>query len=83
MAAHYSKGVCVLDRVTKGSSGDLGYAVQLEHIRFHLPGQEAESRREYRVTMLFRRESGVWRIIHRQADSNMTKQAPGDAPSKE
>jgi ketosteroid isomerase-like protein len=83
VASHYSKGDFTLDRVVKGSSGDLGYAVQLEHIRFHIPGQESESRRDYRVTMLFRREADGWRIIHRQADSNMTKQAPGDAPSKE
>jgi ketosteroid isomerase-like protein len=57
-------------------SGDLGYVVQLEHIRFHAPGQAQESRRDYRVTMVFRREAKGWRIVHRQADSQLTKQPP-------
>ncbi len=56
--------------------GDLGYVVQIEHVRFHVPGQEEESARDYRVTMLFRREPEGWRIVHRQADSQMMKQAP-------
>jgi len=50
--------------------------VQIEHIRFHVPGQANESTRDYRVTMLFRHESDGWRIIHRQADSQMKKEAP-------
>ena len=55
---------------------DLGYVVQLEHIRFVKPGQAKESTLDYRVTMLFRLEPDGWRIIHRQADSQMLKQAP-------
>ena len=58
----------------------LGYVVQIEHIRFYAPGQEKESARDYRVTMLFRREPEGWRIIHRQADSQMMKQAPQTSP---
>jgi ketosteroid isomerase-like protein len=57
-------------------NGDLAYVVQLEHIRFHVPGQAKESTRDSRVTMVFRRESEGWRIVHRQADSQMMKQAP-------
>ena len=50
--------------------------VQLEHIRFLVPGQTEETTRDYRVTMLFRREAAGWRIIHRQADTNLSKQPP-------
>ncbi len=50
--------------------------MQIEHIRFKVPGQTTESKRDYRVTMVFRREAEGWRIVHRQADSQMTKQAP-------
>jgi ketosteroid isomerase-like protein len=56
------------------ASGDLGYVVQMEHIRFLVPGQADESRRDYRVTMVFRREAEGWRLVHRQADAQMMKQ---------
>lgn len=74
VATQFSKGSNTIERLVANESGDLGYVVQIEHIRYYVPGQRQESRRDYRVTMVFRRESGVWRIIHRQADSQMTKQ---------
>lgn len=76
VGAQFSKGTNTIERIAANSSGDLAYVVQVEHLRFRVPGQEKESTRDYRVTMLFRRESAGWRIIHRQADSQMTKQAP-------
>jgi hypothetical protein len=76
VGTQFSKGSNTIERLVTGESGDLGYVVQLEHIRFHAPGQAQESRRDYRVTMVFRRESEGWRIVHRQADSQMTKQLP-------
>jgi ketosteroid isomerase-like protein len=76
VGAQFSKGTNTIERITFNANGDLGYVVQIEHIRFHVPGQAKESTRDFRVTMLFRRESEGWRIIHRQADSQMTKQAP-------
>ena len=72
----FSKGTNAIERIVANANGDLGYVVQIEHIRFHVPGQAKKSKRDFRVTMLFRRESEVWRIIHRQADSQMMKQAP-------
>ena len=72
----FSNGTNKIERVVAMSNGDLGYVVQLEHIRFHVPGKLEESSRDYRVTMVFRREKAGWRILHRQADSNLTKQAP-------
>ncbi len=57
-------------------SGDLAYVVQLEHIRYQLPHQAQEVNRDYRVTMVFRREAEGWRIVHRQADTQMAKQTP-------
>ena len=72
----FSHGTNRIERIAASANGDLGYVVQIEHIRFQVPGQEKESTRDYRVTMLFRREPEGWRIIHRQADSQMMKQAP-------
>jgi ketosteroid isomerase-like protein len=76
VGAQYSKGTHTHQRIVASVSGDLAYVVQIEHIRFHVPGQTEESRRDYRVTMVFRREPEGWRIVHRQADSQMIKQAP-------
>jgi ketosteroid isomerase-like protein len=72
--AQFSKGTNTIDRIVARANSDLGYVVQIEHLRFYAPGQTNESTRDYRVTMLFRREADGWRIIHRQADSQMTKQ---------
>jgi ketosteroid isomerase-like protein len=74
--AQFSKGTNTIDRVVAHASTDLAYVVQIEHLSFYAPGQTNESTRDYRVTMLFRREADDWRIIHRHADSQMTKQAP-------
>lgn len=74
VGTQFSKGSNTIERLVVNESGDLGYVVQIEHIRFYIPGQAQESRRDYRVTMVFRRESAGWRIIHRQADSQMIKQ---------
>jgi ketosteroid isomerase-like protein len=59
-----------------GEEKNLAYVIQAEHIQFKVPGQTTYTTRDYRVTMIFRREKNGWRIIHRQADSNNTKQTP-------
>jgi ketosteroid isomerase-like protein len=76
VAAQFSKATHENERIVAHASGELGYLVQLEHIRFHAPGQREESSRDYRVTMIFRREAESWRIVHRQADSQLIRHAP-------
>ncbi len=76
VGAQFSEGTHTQERIVAKANGDLGYVVQIEHIRFHAPGEAKESKRDYRVTMVFRREPEGWRIIHRQADSQMMKQTP-------
>jgi hypothetical protein len=76
VGAQFSKGTNTHERVVANASGDLGYVVQLEHLRFRVPGQENDTTRDYRVTMIFRREADGWRIVHRQADSQLVKQPP-------
>jgi ketosteroid isomerase-like protein len=73
---NFSKGKNTVERLVVNNNEALGYVIQLEHIRFTVPGNEKETTRHYRVTMIFRREKDGWRIVHRQADSNLTKQAP-------
>lgn len=76
VATQFSKGTNTVERVVTNQSGTLAYVIQLEHISFTFPETGAAATRDYRVTMIFRREPAGWRIVHRQADSNMTKQAP-------
>ena len=76
VGTQFSEGSNTIERLVANESGDLAYVVQIEHIRFVVPGKKQESTRDYRVTMVFRRESEGWRIVHRQADSQMTKQSP-------
>ena len=76
VAAQFSNGTNTIERLVTHSDGKLGYVVQIERIRFQVPGQANESTRDYRVTMLFIREPAGWRLVHRHADSQMMKQAP-------
>ena len=76
VGTQFSNGTNIFERIVAKANGDLGYVVQIERVRFHAPGQAKESTRDYRVTMLFRREAEGWRIVHRQADSQMMKVAP-------
>jgi ketosteroid isomerase-like protein len=75
-SSHYAHGLQSNERIEVSAQGDIAYVVQLEHIRFHVPGQAQESKRDYRVTMVLRRETGGWRIVHRQADTQLTTQPP-------
>jgi ketosteroid isomerase-like protein len=76
VGANFSKGTSTFERFAAQSSGDLGYVAQIEHISYQVPGQSAVSTRDYRVTMVFRREADGWRLLHRQADTQLIKKAP-------
>jgi len=74
VGTRFSNGTNRIERIVTCVSGALGYVVQAEHLRYRVPGETSDSTREYRVTMIFRREAGEWQIVHRQADSQLTKQ---------
>ena len=69
VATQFSNGTTRIERFVSNVSGGLGYVVQAEHVRYRVPGAASDSTRDYRVTMIFRRETGRWRMVHRQADS--------------
>lgn len=76
VASQFSNGTNTIERLVTHSNEKLGYVVQVERIRFQVPGQAKELTRDYRVTMLFLRESDGWKLVHRHADSQMMKQVP-------
>lgn len=49
------------------ASGDLGYVVGLEHSSV-VVGDEGPRDYTLRVTTIFRREDGEWKVIHRHGD---------------
>jgi ketosteroid isomerase-like protein len=67
------------DLVATGASGDLAYLVGFEHIAHSVEGVPVEPY-TLRVTHIFRREQGEWRIVHRHADYIPVDQtAPAEA----
>ena len=54
-------------------SGDLAYTVAIERSRVRVRGTPGPAPMALRVTHVFRRERGEWRLLHRHADDNVTR----------
>jgi ketosteroid isomerase-like protein len=59
-----------------GVSDDLAYTVTNEHSVVHLIDQDAPKAMTLRVTTIFRREGGTWKLVHRHEDPLIAKTAP-------
>lgn len=57
-------------------SRDLAYTVAIERAKVRLAGQAAPAPMALRVTHVFRRENGAWKLVLRHADPLMQKTAP-------
>ncbi|MDP8904394.1 MAG: nuclear transport factor 2 family protein [Chloroflexota bacterium] len=60
--------------VTAGASGDLAYTVGYESHRTAVGGGPVAQHR-LRVTQVYRREGGAWKVVHRHGDE-LTEPAP-------
>ena len=49
-------------------AGDVAYELGVEHGQFRLAGQPVTG--DCRVTNIYRRESGAWKIVHHHADAS-------------
>ncbi len=68
LAENFSNGTSYgLDVSAAGVSADLGYVVGSEHSKVSVGG-EAPAPIALRVTLIFRREDGEWKEVHRHAD---------------
>ena len=72
----YAEGSVTVERIASYVDGNVGHVVQVERIRFKIPGHTEESLLELRATWIFRRERDGWRVLHRHADRQMTRQGP-------
>jgi ketosteroid isomerase-like protein len=68
-AAKYRNGEAVgFENVSTVVSGDLAYTVEIENYRARVGGAEEMTPVSVRVTTVFRREDGDWKVTHRHAD---------------
>jgi ketosteroid isomerase-like protein len=78
-AANYRDGRYVgFELITKYATQDLGYAVEIEQIEAQVGGGDHLSSVAVRVTSVFRREGGGWKLLHRHADP-ITSLRPADS----
>lgn len=68
-ATNYSEGdASGFETICKYATPDIAYLVELERGRAKVAGGEDFIPIALRVTSIFRREDGVWRVLHRHAD---------------
>jgi ketosteroid isomerase-like protein len=75
LASHFSDCTSYdVDVIAAGASGDLAYTVAYEHTSTSVDGVP----RTYtlRVTQIYRREDGEWKLVHRHGDELAADQAP-------
>lgn len=68
-AARWESGEVEFEALARHVSGDLAATVHFERSRAKLAGVAGEVPVALRVTHLFRREAGEWRLLHRHADA--------------
>jgi ketosteroid isomerase-like protein len=68
-AENYRDGEAVrFENVSTVFVGDLAYTVEIESYRARVGGAEDMTPVSVRVTSVFRREDGVWKLLHRHGD---------------
>jgi ketosteroid isomerase-like protein len=71
-----SGAIPTFEYLASGASGDLAYTVTIERSEVRVVGQDTPASMPLRVTQIFRKESGEWKLIHRHADPLMEKTTP-------
>lgn len=83
LASRFSNGApAEFELIAAGASGDFGYLVGYEHTTASVGGAPP-ARYDLRVTLVFRRENGEWRAVHRHADPVTEGQRPVEALRRE
>jgi ketosteroid isomerase-like protein len=78
LASHMSQSKSFdVELVAAGVSGDLAYTVGYEHSVASRKGEPAKPNR-LRVTHVYRREDGEWKIVHRHGDGLESGGVPAD-----
>jgi ketosteroid isomerase-like protein len=76
-ATYYRDGEAVgFDLIAKDVTPELAYLVEVERLSAKMGGSEERTPVSLRVTSIFRREDGAWRLVHRHADPITSARAP-------
>ena len=68
-AANYRDGEATgFERIAEYATETIGYIIEIERYRSKVGGSENLTPLALRVTTIFRREDGAWRIVLRHAD---------------
>jgi ketosteroid isomerase-like protein len=68
-AANYRDGEAAgFERIAEYATETLGYIIEIERYRSKVGGSENLTPLALRVTTIFRREDGAWRVVLRHAD---------------
>src|SRR5262245_18601392 len=65
-SSQFSEGIRSREEIRSAVGTDFAYLVQLEHIRFRVPGRTEEPTLDRRERMVHRREDARWRTAPRQ-----------------
>ena len=65
-------GTTLFEILHTDSSGDIGYWVGIQHADVRIEGVDQLTGMHLRITEIFRRENGSWKLIHRHADPHAT-----------
>lgn len=71
-----------IEYLSSGVSGDLAYTVAIERSEVRLVDQDKQAPMVLRVTHIFRKENGVWKLVHRHADPLIDKAGPATVLQK-
>jgi ketosteroid isomerase-like protein len=74
-ASHFSGGTYNQQDLSATVGTDVACLVSLERWSYTDPRNRVDTLLELRVTQVFRREEGEWRLVHRHADPLMQKRA--------
>ena len=68
-ATKYRMGNTTFETLTKYVTPEFAYLVQIERTRAKVGETDEFSSLALRVTSIFRRENGIWKLLHRHVDS--------------
>jgi len=77
-----SRATLKVQYLTTVVSADLAYTVSLERSQALVAGQDRPAPMVLRVTHVFRKEDGQWKLAHRHADPLVDKSAPSEVLRK-
>jgi ketosteroid isomerase-like protein len=75
-ASNYSGGQTTgFETITQLTTAELAYTVEIERFNAVVRGRTDLSALALRVTCIYRREDGYWKLVHRHADPRVSRQS--------